>query len=80
MNLLTEALCDGRTGLASAKRIVLMVGVVAMSVCVVMLGIAAMLGHAVAGELGAVCLPLAGCCGYSYVGGKAQERRAEGAP
>jgi hypothetical protein len=73
MGWLREAINDGRTGKASSKRIVMLMGGAALSVSVVVLSVAALFGHPVAGELGAVSVPLAGLAGYSYVNGKQVE-------
>lgn len=74
MNWLREAISDGRTGKASSKRIAMLAGAMSMSAAVVILAIAAVFGHEVAAALGAVCVPLAGLGGYSYVQGKAIEK------
>lgn len=80
MTWLREAINDGKTGQASSKRVVMLLAGVAMSLAVVVLAVAAVLGHPVAAELGAVSVPLAGMAGYSYVGAKAVEARNEPRP
>lgn len=77
MSWLREAINDGKTGQASSKRVVMLLAGVAMSIAVIVLSVAAVFGHPVAGELGAVSVPLAGMAGYSYVGGKQAEVRHE---
>ena len=76
MGWLREAINDDKTQKASAKRVVVLMAGAAMAVSVVILSIAALLGHEVSLSLGAVCVPLAGMSGYSYVRGKAAERDA----
>ena len=77
MTWLREAISDGKTRQASSKRVVMLLAGVAMSIAVIVLAVAAVFGHPVAGELGAVSVPLAGMAGYSYVGGKQAEGRHE---
>lgn len=77
MTWLREAINDGKTGQASSKRVVMLLAGVAMSIAVIVLSVAAVFGHPVAGELGAVSVPLAGMAGYSYVGGRQAEVRNE---
>ena len=77
MNWLREAISDSRTNKASSKRVALVVGAFAMAVAVIVLAASSLLGHAVAFELGAVCVPLAGLGGYSYTQGKATERQTQ---
>lgn len=74
MNWLREAISDSRTGKASSKRIAMLSGAVSMSVAVVILAAAAFFGYEVSAALGAVCVPLAGLGGYSYVHGKVAEK------
>lgn len=76
MGWLREAATDGRTKAVSSKRVVMLLAGLAMSIAVVLLAIAALLGHPVSSELAAVSFPLAGMSGYSYVQGKAVEGRA----
>lgn len=71
-----EAINDDKTNKASSKRVVVLMAGLAMSVAVVILSVAALFGFEVAAELGAVCVPLAGMAGYSYVRGKVAEREA----
>ena len=73
MSWLRETISNSQTGMASSKRLALIVATGAMSVTAILLGVAALMGYSVGVELGAVCVPLAGLGGYSYVGGKAQE-------
>lgn len=75
MNWLREAINDGTTGRASSKRVVMLLAGLAMSVAIVLLSMAALAGHSVAGELAAVSMPLAGMSGYAYVGGKVAEAK-----
>lgn len=74
MSWIREAISDSSSGRASSKRIAMLSGAVSMSITVILLGVAAMLGYSVGVELGAVCVPLAGLGGYSYVQGKIAER------
>ena len=75
MSWLREAINDSKTMKASSKRVVMLMAGVAMSVAVIVLAWAALRGHEVAAALGAVCVPLAGMSGYSYVRGKVAERQ-----
>ena len=78
MSWLRETITDSRTGKASSKRVVMLLAGVAMSAAVVILAVGAMFGHEVSAAMGAVCVPLAGMSGYSYVRGKvAEQGRAE---
>lgn len=61
------------SGDASAKRFVLILAGVCMSISVVILAIASVYGKDVSSALNAVTIPLAAMCGVSYVGGKAVE-------
>lgn len=74
MKWLREAINDSRTEKASSKRIVMLLAGLAMSISVIVLSVAALLGHPVSGEMAAVCVPLAGLGGYAYVNGKMAER------
>lgn len=74
MRWLREAINDNRTGQASSKRVVMLMAGLAMSCAVIILSVAALFGYEVAMALGAVCVPLAGMSGYSYVRGKAVEK------
>ena len=75
---LREAISDGRTQKASAKRIALLMAALAMSAAVVILALAALLvGRDVAAALGAIAVPLAGLAGYGYVNGKSAEVRRD---
>ena len=76
MNWLREAINDSATGKASSKRIAMLAGAVSMSLAVVVLSAASLVGYAVAAALWAVTVPLAGLGGYSYVNGKIAERAA----
>lgn len=71
MHWLMEAIIDSKTQAVSSKRIAMLMGTTAMSMSVIILSAAAFIGHQVGVELAAVCAPLAGLCGYSYVNGKA---------
>ena len=71
---LRESISDSRTGVASAKRIALLVASPSMSLAVIILSLAALVvGRDVAAALGAIAVPLAGLAGYGYVNGKAAE-------
>lgn len=72
-NWLREAIGDGVSGRASAKRVAMLSAVCALSIAVVVLAVAAYGGRDVALALGTVTVPLAGLGGYSYVGGKLAE-------
>ena len=76
MTWLRETISDSKTGAASSKRVVMLMAGASMSVSVVILALAACFGVEVVGALGAVCVPLAGMSGYSYVQGKAAEKVA----
>ena len=73
MNWLRESISDGKTGPASSKRVAVLCGAASMSSAVVVLSVAACLGHSVGDELWAVSLSLSALGGASYVGGKAAE-------
>lgn len=75
MKWLLEAASDDITHRVSSKRVCMLLAGLAMSVAIVVLAMAALAGHPVAGELAAVSMPLAGMCGYSYVNGKAAESK-----
>jgi len=78
MNWLREAISDGTSGNASAKRVAMLSAVFALSIAVIVLAAAAFNGRDVALALGTVTVPLAGLGGYSYVGGKiAESNRGE---
>ncbi len=68
-NWLREAINDEKSERASSKRVGLLTATFALSLAVVMLSIAQILGHDAALALGAVAVPLAGLNGYSYVRG-----------
>lgn len=68
MNWLRESINDP-TGQSSSKRVGLLAATFALSLSVVLLSIAQILGHDAALALGAVAVPLAGLNGYSYVRG-----------
>lgn len=78
MNWLREAITDGQTGKASAKRIAMLTATWALAITTLILGAATLIGYEVAASLGAVALPLAGLGGYSYVGGKTAELKRTG--
>ena len=73
MSWLRETISDSNTGTASSKRVVMLMAGAAMSLAVIILAIGAWFGYEVAAALGAVCVPLAGLSGYSYVQGKKVE-------
>ena len=77
MNWLRETISDSKTGTASSKRVVMLMAGAAMSLAVIILALGALFGYGVAAALGAVCAPLAGMSGYSYVRGKAAERQGQ---
>ena len=77
MNWLRETISDNMTGMASSKRVVMIMAGASMSASVVILAVAACFGQEVVGAIGAVCVPLAGMSGYSYVQGKVAEKAAE---
>jgi hypothetical protein len=74
MNWLREAVTDSGTDKVSSKRVAVLVGSFSMSIAVDILAVAALFGHDVSLALGAVCVPLAGLGGYSYVHGKIAEK------
>lgn len=74
-NWLHQTVCD-TSGQPSVKRVGLLVATTAMAVAVIVLAVSHLLGHDAAAALGAVCVPLAGMNGYSYVGGLQQEKKA----
>ena len=76
MSWIREAINEVRTGQASSKRVVVLMAGAAMSIAVIILAVAALLGHPTALELGAVCVPLAGMSGYNYVRGKIAEKES----
>lgn len=55
------------SGLASSKRVALLMAAAALSIAVVVLAAAACLGHSVSGEMLAASGSLAGLSGYGYV-------------
>lgn len=55
------------SGLASSKRVALLMAAGALSIAVIVLAAAACLGHGVAGEMLAASGSLAGLSGYGYV-------------
>lgn len=79
MTWLREAINDGRTGKASSKRIIALLGASALSFATVILAFAAMYGEqSVADALWAVSTPLALLGGVNYVGGKLAEGKNAG--
>jgi len=76
-NWIREAISDGQSGRVSSKRVAMLMASFALSVSVISLSVAALMGYSVALELGAVSVPLAGLGGYSYVGGKSAEIKRE---
>lgn len=75
MSWIREAINDGRTGKASSKRIVMLIGASSMSIAVIILSVASLFNKDVAAALWAVTIPLAGLGGYSYVNGKLAEAK-----
>jgi len=80
MNWLREAINDSKTGQASSKRIISLVGAIALSFATVILAVAAVFGQDVAAALWASSGPLAALGGTNYVGGKLAERFGNGSP
>jgi hypothetical protein len=74
MNFIREAINDGTRGNASAKRLAIVFGSIALSFAVVILAVAACFGYDVAPALWATSSSLAALGGVAYVGGKAVER------
>lgn len=74
MNWLHETITDSRTGKASAKRVVMLLGALAMAAAIVILAVAALFGHDVGVAITGVCASLAGLSGYGYVNGKLAEK------
>ena len=77
MTWLREAINDSRTGQASSKRIIALLGALALAFATVILAIAAVFGQDVANALWAASGPLAALGGTNYVGGKLAEKRNE---
>lgn len=75
--LFIEAIRDGSTGTGSAKRLALVLSVACMGVAVVILALAACLGHDVGVSISGVSVSLAGLSGGSYVGGKRAENQRQ---
>jgi hypothetical protein len=73
MPWLREAVTDRYHNCVSSKRVTLLVATFALALSVIMLSIAACMGHEVGVALGSVAVPLAGLGGWSYVGGKGAE-------
>lgn len=74
MKWLTE-ICEDKDGQLSVKRVGLLIATVALSVSALILSAAFYLGHDTSSALAAVCVPLAGLNGYSYVGGLNAEKK-----
>jgi hypothetical protein len=79
MSWLLEAIQDGKSGRVSSKRLGLLMATAAMSASVLVLAMATLYGHDTSIALGAVCAPLAAMNGYSYVAGKLNEDKRDGA-
>lgn len=75
MGILREAISDGRTGLASTKRIVMLLAGVSMALSTLALVAAVFLGHDVSGPLVAFGTSLSALAGAGYVGGKGFEAK-----
>lgn len=75
MSWLREAISDSSTNRVSSKRVAMLMATAALATSVVTLSAAALFGYDVALALGAVSVPLAGLGGYSYVNGKALDRK-----
>jgi hypothetical protein len=74
---LREAVSDGRSGLISTKRIVMLLAGTAMSISTLALVAAVFLGWDVSGPLVAFGTSLSALAGAGYVGGKAFEQHDE---
>lgn len=79
MQWLLQAIQDSKSGRVSSKRLGLLIATFAMSVSVLILATATLYGHDTSVALGAVCAPLAAMNGYSYVAGKLNEDKRDGA-
>ena len=77
MTWMREAITDSRSGKASSKRIIALLGALALAFATVILAIAAVFGQDVANALWAASGPLAALGGTNYVGGKLAEKRNE---
>lgn len=66
---------QSKPGHASIKRVVFACAGVSLSVCAIILSIAACYGQPVDVALATVTAPLAGLAGYGYVNGKMVERQ-----
>ena len=75
MSWLTE-ICEDSAGQLSVKRVGLLIATVSLSSSAMILSVAFYLGHDTSAALAAVCVPLAGLNGYSYVGGLGAEKKA----
>jgi hypothetical protein len=77
MNWLIEAATDSTTKAVSSKRVAMLTATFSLALSTIALSIAAVMGREVAAALAAVSVPLAGLGGYSYVGAKSIEKKAE---
>ena len=66
---LKQAMSDNRTGLASVKRVGILVATIAMSVALLILAASTLLGHDTAMAITGVAASLSALAGGSYVGG-----------
>jgi len=73
MNILREAITDSSTGKISVKRLCMLIACTAMALCAVVLAVGVPVSEGTAAALGAVCVPLAGMCGYGYTNAKKNE-------
>lgn len=71
---------DSTTGYPSMKRLALIVGVIALSIALVILAVAAYSGHSVGVEITAVSGTLGTVIGYAYVQGKRVEGASNATP
>jgi len=73
MSFLREAVSDSTTGKVSVKRLCMLIACVCMSICAILLACGVFVPVDTAAALGAVCVPLAGMCGYGYTNAKKNE-------
>jgi len=77
IDFLRQAAQDNKTGLASSKRVALLISVSAMSLSIVILSVAVYYGHDTAIAIGSLAVPLSGLAGYGYVRGKVAEDKRD---
>ena len=73
MSFLREAVSDSSTGKVSVKRLCMLIACVCMSFSAILLACGVFVPVDTAAALGAVCVPLAGMCGYGYTNAKKNE-------